>query len=63
MTYDPSRRPRHPVRVAELNDANIVSNFADYLQERMPELATHGAQSGTIHAIQLLRGTARAIRP
>ena len=63
MTYNPSKRPRHPVAVAEMNDANALVHFADYLDTRLPELATAGAQSGTIHAIQLLRGTAKAIRP
>ncbi len=63
MSYNPTRRPRHPVAVAELNDANTLVNFADYLDTRLGDLATAGAQSGTIHAIQLLRGAARAMRP
>lgn len=63
MSYDPKRRPRHPVTVAELNDAAALVRFADYLDGRLGELATNGALTGTVHAIQLLRGTARAIRP
>lgn len=61
--YNPSKRPRHPVAVAELNDAAVMVSFADYLEDKLPVLKTHGAQSGTIHAIQLLRGSANALRP
>lgn len=63
MSYNPAKRARHPVAVAELNDANALVHFADYLDGKLPELATAGAQSGTIHAIQLLRGAAKAMRP
>ena len=63
MTYNPSKRPRHPVEVAELNDAAALVRFADYLDGRLGELATNGALTGTVHAIQLLRGTAKAIQP
>ena len=61
--YDPKRRPRHPVAVAELNDSALLSTIADRLDGSMDETATVPARQAIIHAVTILRGASKAMRP
>jgi hypothetical protein len=62
MTYNPSKRPRHPVHVAELNDANSLRSLVTRMDELIDgPLTTAGARSGIMHARTILIGTIKAI--
>lgn len=61
--YDPKRRPRHPVAVAELNDSALLSRIADHLDAGMDETATVPARAAITHAITILRGASRHLTP
>jgi hypothetical protein len=61
--YDPKRRARHPVAVAELNDAALLSRIADQLDGSMDQSATVPARQALIHAITILRGASNSLRP
>lgn len=63
MTYNPGTRPRHPVTVAEMNDANALRGLACALDQNLPDLTTAGARKGVMYAIQLLNGAARSLTP
>lgn len=61
--YDPKRRVRHPVHVAELNDSAFLSRVADHLDGSMDETATVPARQALIHAVTILRGASKALQP
>lgn len=61
--YDPSRRPRHPVKVAELNDAATLARAATALDAVLDQMTTAGSRQATMHAITILRGASRSITP
>jgi hypothetical protein len=61
--YDPARRPRHPVAVAELNDAASLAQRANALDADLTELKTAAARQATMHAITILRGASRHLTP
>jgi hypothetical protein len=64
MSYDASKRPRHPVQVAELNDANSLRTLVTRLDGLLEsELTTAGARAGLMHARTILIGTIRANTP
>ena len=56
VTYKPATRPRHPVAVAELNDAQALRVLVATMDERLDELTTAGARSGIMHARTILIG-------
>jgi hypothetical protein len=57
--YDPSKRARHPVQVAELNDSATLAQCANALDADLTELKTAAARQATMHAITILRGASR----
>jgi hypothetical protein len=61
--YDPRRRPRHPVTVAELSDSALLSQIADRLDANMDETATVPARAAITHAVTILRGASKSLRP
>jgi len=61
--YDPKRRPRHPVAVAELNDSATLAQVANALDADIDELKTAGARQAAMHAITILRGASRSLMP
>ena len=61
--YDPSRRPRHPVAVAELNDAASLARAATALDAGLDEMTTAAARQAAMHAITILRGASRHLTP
>jgi hypothetical protein len=61
--YNPAKRPRHPVQVAELNDSALLTRIADGLDAGMDETATVPARAAITHAITILRGASQAMRP
>ena len=61
--YDPKSRPRHPVKVAELNDAALLIQIADRLNADMDETATVPARAALINAATILRGASKRIAP
>jgi hypothetical protein len=63
VAYDPTRRPRHPVNVAELNDANALRGLVASMDEHLDSLTTAGCRSGIMHARAILIGTIRATTP
>lgn len=63
MAYDASRRARHPVIVAELNDSATLAQAATALDAQLDLMATAGARKAAMHAITILRGASRAIAP
>lgn len=63
MAYDPARRPRHPVHVAELNDSASLAIYANQLDANLDALATAGARQAAMHAITILRGASRSLMP
>jgi hypothetical protein len=61
--YDPARRPRHPVAVAELNDAATLARAASHLDAVLDEMTTAGSRQAAMHAITILRGASKRITP
>ena len=61
--YDASKRARHPVAVAELNDSATLARLATYLDAALDEQTTAGARLATMHAITILRGASRSLTP
>jgi hypothetical protein len=61
--YDPTRRARHPVQVAELNDSATLAQCANALDADMDEMRTASARQATMHAITILRGASRHLTP
>ena len=61
--YDPSKRARHPVQVAELNDSASLAQIATRLDGSLDELTTAGARQAAMHAITILRGASRRLTP
>lgn len=61
--YDPSRRARHPVAVAELNDSATLAQLANGLDGQIEAMTTAGARQATMHAITILRGASRSLTP
>jgi hypothetical protein len=63
MAYDASKRARHPVVVAELNDSAILARAATALDGQIDDMATAGARQAAMHAITILRGASRHLQP
>ena len=61
--YDPAKRPRHPVAVAELNDAATLARAASHLDAVLDEMTTAGSRQAAMHAITILRGASKRITP
>jgi hypothetical protein len=61
--YDPTKRPRHPVLVAELNDSATLAQIANALDANLDDLGTAGARQAAMHAITILRGASRSLTP
>jgi hypothetical protein len=59
MAYDPAKRPRHPVQVAELNDSSVLARVATELDAGLDLLSTAAARQAQMHAITILRGASR----
>lgn len=57
--YDPSRRPRHPVKVAYLNDSALLAGIANHLDAEMDGTKTVPGKTALIHAITILRGASK----
>lgn len=60
MTYNAAKRPRHPVAVAELNDAQALRGLVATMDEHLDSLTTAGCRSGVMHARAILIGTIKA---
>lgn len=63
MAYDPRKRPRHPVAVAELNDSATLAQLATQLDSQLDAMTTAGARQAAMHAITILRGASRSLTP
>ena len=63
MAYDPSKRARHPVQVAELSDSATLARLATHLDSVIDEMTTAGARQAAMHAITILRGASRSLAP
>jgi hypothetical protein len=63
MTYNAAKRPRHPVAVAELNDANALRGLVAALDASIDAMSTAGCRSGAMHARAILIGTIKASLP
>jgi len=63
VTYNPATRPRHPVEVAELNDANALRGLVKALDDNLDAMTTAGCRSGAMHARAILIGTIKAVTP
>lgn len=61
--YDPSKRARHPVAVAELNDSATLAQAATKLDGIIDSMTTAGARQAAMHAITILRGASRSLTP
>jgi len=61
--YDPAKRARHPVQVAELNDSATLAQLATHLDQGLDNMTTAGARQATMHAITILRGASRRLTP
>lgn len=60
MTYNAALRPRHPVQVAELNDANSMRGLVNLIDESLDAMTTAGARQAAMHARTLLIGAIKA---
>jgi len=63
MSYDPTRRPRHPVAVAELNDSAVLAQLATHLDGSLDDQTTAASRQATMHAITILRGASKRLTP
>jgi hypothetical protein len=63
VAYDPRKRPRHPVHVAELNDSAVLAQLATHLDGALDDCTTAGARQAMMHAITILRGASRSLTP
>ena len=63
VTYNPANRPRHPVAVAELNDANALRGLVSAIDEHLDSMTTAGCRSGAMHARTILIGAIKASLP
>jgi len=61
--YNPVNRPRHPVAVAELNDANALRGLVAAIDEHLDSMTTAGCRSGAMHARTILIGAIKASLP
>jgi len=61
--YDPSRRARHPVAVAELNDSATLVQLAKQVDAGLDVMTTAAARQAAMHAITILRGASRSLTP
>lgn len=57
--YNPANRPRHPVKVAELNDSATLARAANNLDALVDEMTTAASRQATMHAITILRGASK----
>lgn len=62
MSYDPSKRARHPVAVAELNDSVSLARSANELDALLDEMTTAAARQAAMHAVTILRGASKNLR-
>jgi len=63
MAYDPTKRARHPVAVAELNDSAVLARAATQLDGQIDTMTTAAARQAAMHAITILRGASRSLTP
>ena len=61
--YDPARRARHPVAVAELNDSATLVQLAKQVDAGLDVMTTAAARQAAMHAITILRGASRSLTP
>lgn len=59
--YDPSTRPRNPVTVAELNDAQRLRGLASALDLNIDDLASATSRMAVMRAVQTLNSAARKL--
>ena len=59
--YDPARRARHPVAVAELNDAASLARAANELDAVIDTMTTAASRQAAMHAITILRGASKTL--
>ena len=57
--YNPATRPRHPVKVAYLNDAALLATIANRLDQELDTTATVPARTALIHAATIIRGASK----
>lgn len=60
--YNPATRPRHPVTVAYLSDAALLTQTADRLDANMDDTLTVPARQALAHAAVILRGASNTLR-
>ena len=63
VTYNPATRPRHPVAVAELIDANALRGLVAAIDMHLDDMTTAGCRSGAMHARTILIGAIKATGP
>ena len=61
--YDHTRRPRHPVAVASLNDSATLARAATDLETVIDAMTTAGSRQAAMHAITILRGASKSLQP
>ena len=61
--YDPTKRARHPVQVAELNDSATLVQLAKQVDAGLDVMTTAAARQAAMHAITILRGASRSLKP
>ena len=61
--YDHTKRARHPVAVAELNDSATLAQLATHLDGTLDTMTTAAARQAAMHAITILRGASRHLIP
>lgn len=61
--YDPQKRPRHPVAVAELNDSATLAQLASFVDGQLDTMSTAASRQAAMHAITILRGASRSLTP
>jgi len=61
--YDPTKRARHPVAVAELNDSVSLAQSANELDAILDTMTTAAARQAAMHAITILRGASKHLKP
>jgi len=61
--YDPAKRARHPVQVAELNDSATLVQLAKQVDAGLDVMTTAAARQAAMHAITILRGASRSLTP
>lgn len=62
MTYNP-KRARHPVTVAQLNDANSLRGLVTCLERNIDGMTTQPARRAAMDSITVLNATIKALTP